>query len=110
MIQSCIGPNGLGRLVQCDQRMNATCNSSLLQENLFESIYGNEAKIYFFSIIMQLFTELSYPRISFDNSTLLLKYPAQSSDLNTLENVWLFIKNHLSNNARCPPINKDDFI
>ena len=48
MIQSCIEPNGVGRLAQCDQGMNATCNASLLQENLSESIsniYGNEAKI-----------------------------------------------------------------
>ena len=38
MIQGCIGPNGVGGLVQCDQRMNATCNSALLQENSSESI------------------------------------------------------------------------
>ena len=47
MIQSCIGPNGVGRPVQCDQRMNATCNTSLLEENLSESIsdiYGNQGK------------------------------------------------------------------
>ena len=47
MIQSCIGPNGVGRLVQCDQRINATCNASLLQESLSEGIsdiYGNQAK------------------------------------------------------------------
>ena len=46
MIQSCIGPNGVGRFVQCDQRMNATCNASLLQENLSEGIsdiYSNQA-------------------------------------------------------------------
>ena len=51
MIQSCIGPNDVGRLVQCDQRMNATCNASLLQENLSESIsdiYENQAKNLFF--------------------------------------------------------------
>ena len=47
MIQSCIGPYGVGRRVQGDQRMNATCNASLLQENLSESINdinGNQAK------------------------------------------------------------------
>ena len=47
MSQSCIGRNGLGRLVQCEQRMNATCNTSLLQENVSESIgdiFGNQAK------------------------------------------------------------------
>ena len=38
MIQDCIEPNGVGRLVQCDQRMNATCNDSLFQEILSESI------------------------------------------------------------------------
>ena len=51
MIQSCIGPNGVGRLVQCDQRMNATCNASLLQENVSESIsdiYGSQAKTVIF--------------------------------------------------------------
>ena len=33
--------------MQCDQKMKATCNASLLQENLSESIsdiYGNHAK------------------------------------------------------------------
>ena len=47
MIHGCFGPNGVGRLAHCDQRMNATCNASLLQENLSESIsdiYGNQAK------------------------------------------------------------------
>ena len=51
MIQSCIGPNGVGRHVQCDQKMDATCNASLLQENLSESIsdiYRNQAKILIF--------------------------------------------------------------
>ena len=38
MIQGCIRPNGLDRLVQCHQRMNATCKACLLQENLSESI------------------------------------------------------------------------
>ena len=48
MIQSCIEPNDVGGLVQRDQGMNATCNASLLQENLTESIggiYGSEAKL-----------------------------------------------------------------
>ena len=48
MIQGCIGPNGVHKLVQCDQRMNSECSASLLQENLPESIgdiHGNQAKI-----------------------------------------------------------------
>ena len=46
MTQRTIGPNGVGRPLQCDQRMNATFNASLLQENVSESIsetYGNQA-------------------------------------------------------------------
>jgi len=37
MIQGCIGPNG-GRLLKCDQRMNATCKASFLQENVPDCI------------------------------------------------------------------------
>ena len=47
MIQDCIGPNGEGSLVQCDQRLNAKCSASLLQEILTENItdiYMNLAK------------------------------------------------------------------
>ena len=47
MIQGCIGPNGVDRLVQYDQRMNPTCSASSLQEYLSErigDIYGNLAK------------------------------------------------------------------
>ena len=36
----CIWLNGVGRLVQCDQGMNATRYFSLLQQNVFESV-GN---------------------------------------------------------------------
>ena len=62
MTQSCIGRNGIGRLVQYDRRMNATFNASLLQDKSSESIsdmYWNQAKIQVFSIIMQLFAEQS---------------------------------------------------
>ena len=47
MIQSFSEPIGVGRLVQCDQRMDATCNASLLQEKLSQSIsdiHRNQAK------------------------------------------------------------------
>ena len=50
MFWGCIGPNGVCRLVQCDQRMNATRYVSLLRENLFESIcdiHGNQEKAFF---------------------------------------------------------------
>ena len=49
--------------------MNATCNASLLQENVSESIsdiYGNQAKNLILNIIIQLFAE-QIPPISKDN-------------------------------------------
>ena len=59
---------------------------------------------------MQLLMEQSEPRTSYDRSTILLHCPAQSYDLNMLENVWVCIKNELTNDARCPPTNRDNFI
>jgi len=101
MIQGCIGPNG-GRLLKCDQRMNATCKASFLQENVpdcIPDIYLNLTK--HFNIqnhnaalhraeLTQNFFEQEY----------IIQCPAQSSDRNILENVWLCIKNQLSNEAR----------
>ena len=110
MIQSCIGPNGVHK---CNViKMNAACIASLLQENVSESIsgiYWNQAKDLILSIIMQLFTERYKPKISSNRSVLLLRGPAQSSDLKILEKVWLFIKNQLSNHARCPSIKRENF-
>ena len=113
MIQGCIGPNGVGRLVQCDQRMNATCSASLLQETLSESIpdiYVNLAKNVNFQHHNAALQRAELTQNYFDRSTLLLQCFAQSSDLNRLESVWLCIKNQLNNDARCPPMNKDNFI
>ena len=48
LIHGFIWPNGAGRLVECDQRMNAISNAFLFQENLSRSIddiYVNLAKI-----------------------------------------------------------------
>ena len=51
MLWGCIGPNGVGRLVVYDQKMNANKFVSLLYENLPQSIsaiYGDENRPFIF--------------------------------------------------------------
>ena len=54
-----IGLNGLGRLLQYDQRMNAKRNVSMLQANLFEGIndiHCNQEKLSISNRIVHLLT------------------------------------------------------
>ena len=113
MIQSCIVPNSVGRLLQYEQRRNAACNASWLEENLSErinDIYGNQAKSLLFQHQKAAICPPELTQSFFDNTTVPFKCPAQSSDLNTIEYFWLFIKNRVSNTAQYPPIKKDTFI
>ena len=40
----------------------------------------------------------------------LLPWPAHSSDLSIIENVWLFIKNKLNNDPRCSPTTREELV
>ena len=114
MFWGCIGPNGIGRLVICDQKMNAAKYVSLLRENLPQSIsaiYGDEDRPYIFqqdnapphrANITKNFCQ--------QQGINLLPWPAQSPDLNVIENVWQFMKNKMNFDPRGPPTTKNELI
>jgi len=39
-----------------------------------------------------------------------LPWPANCPDLNIIKNIWLFIKNKLNNDPRCPPTTGEELV
>ena len=62
----------------------------------------------YFSRIMPPTSTSIHKDISFSLSVPILPWPAQSPDLNIIENIWLFIKNKLNCDPRGPPTTKEE--
>ena len=72
MFWGCIRPNGVSRLVLCNERMNAIRYVSLYQENLSESfcdIYGNQGRDFVFQQDNALPHRTTLTQISSDRRT-----------------------------------------
>ena len=111
MVWGCVGPNGVGRLVVCEQCLDSNYYIEILKKNLKATvgmIHGHPSHPFIFqqdnAPCHSLQKTIKYLN---DENILLLPWPAQSPDINIIENLWQFMKNALRHD---PPRTKDQLI
>eukprot|EP00794_Sanderia_malayensis_P010159 gene10159-11199_t len=113
MFWGCIGPSRVGNLVVCN-KVNAEKYCSMLQDNLFKSgekIYGMEEKPFIFQQDNATPHTAKHTKVYLKlRKVPLLPWPAQSPDINIIENIWLYMKRRINNNSATLPKTKDQLI
>ena len=114
MFWGCIGPNGVGRLVICKDRMDASSCVTVLQNNLLQStedMFGEERNRFIFQ---QDNAPPHHANITKnflrDQGIDFLPWPAQSPDFNIIKNVWLYMKNKINFDSCGAPKTKDELM
>lgn len=97
MVWGCISYNGVGKLVVVDETLNATRYTQLLSENLFESAedMGISNDFIFQQDNAPCHKAAHTKRFFTENQINVLEWPAQSPDLNPIENLWAYMKRKL---------------
>eukprot|EP00795_Rhopilema_esculentum_P003544 gene3544-2031_t len=114
MFWGCVGPNSVGKLVVCNGNINGKKYVSLLKKNLpdpVKMINGCKARPCIFQQDNALphtakTTKKFFPLHDIN----ILPWPAQSSDLNIIENVRRLMKINLNSDERGGPKTKDELI